>query len=263
MAQFDIITAAANAYRICWEERRYIARLAVFPLLIKLVCFTFAASFAKGDGMMLRFSLYMLPAYFAEGWMLAHFTRLLVLNHRWPFLPSGDRNSDMAALSERARGVLAGMIVFVLINLGLGLFNSVVAHYLGSLPEDMTENPENLPPGITVVTLALLVGTLWGFRMLWLYIPFSLNMRGRDYLRSLKGFMASVHLIGIWLLCSIPFFLVMRMFSGAIITAIGEGSSAFPLFVLTAIVDTFKNLLTTAGITFALMQLFGGARGGR
>lgn len=261
MAHFDIITAAANAYKTGWEERRYILRLAAIPFAIKLVCFSLAASFANADNSYLRFMLFMLPALLAEGWMLAHFTRLLALGQRWPFRPTGDMDTDMATLSTRARGILSGMIVYVLINLAMGLVIAVGGVYLKTyIPDGVSPDKVEIPPGVTFFFMLFMGFMFWGFRLLWLYIPYSLNMNPEEYLSRVKGLSSSLHMIGVWLLCFLPFFLALRFFAGllggAANAAFGESASSFVILFLTVVTDTAKTIMTTAGVTFGLQEIF-------
>src|SRR5687768_12463602 len=104
MAQFDIITASTKSYKTCWQARPYLLKLALPPFLIKVACLVFAAAFAE-KGETVSFLFFMLPALFAEGWMLSHFVRYLQLGQTWPFRPTGDFDADMGMLSVRARGV--------------------------------------------------------------------------------------------------------------------------------------------------------------
>jgi hypothetical protein len=262
MAYFDIITAATKAYKKSWEERRYLVKLAAVPFFVKLVCFTLAATFAQGEGTYLRFMLIMLPALMVEGWMLSHFTRLLVLNQRWPFQPSGDFDADMDVLAVRARGVLSGMIVFVLINMSLGFLTAIVGQYLLSFLPAAGASPDtvNVPPQAALLSIFMVAFMFWGFRLLWLYIPYALNMTIKDYLLPLRGLSSSLHMIGIWLLCFVPFFLALRLLAGIIAGPVqltfGEQAASFIIIILTVLADTLKSLLTTAGITYGLYEVF-------
>ncbi len=269
MANFDIINAAGNAYAISWHSRRYLVRLAFVPFALKLFCFTMAWVFTKGAAVgeggsydtYLTFMLIMLPALFAEGWMLSHYVRFIMLRQTWPFRPSGNMDDDLALLKIRARGVLGGTVVFVLINMVVGFFTAMAGQYL--MPYVHLENAdaaEKIPAYIGLISLVGLVAMFWGFRLLWLYIPYALNMDARNYLRGLKGQWTSMHMIGVWLLCYIPFFLGLRlivaMISMPIGMAFGETGASFVSVILVVLADTAKSIVTTAGITFGLKEIF-------
>jgi hypothetical protein len=261
MAKFDIIAAASNAYKTSWRERHYLLRLAAIPFAIKLVCFVLAATFVGNGENYLRFMLIMVPGYLAEGWMLAHFTRLLVLGHRWPFQASGDFDADMAVLTVRARGVLSGMIVFVLVNMVIGLFMAIVGEYMMDyMPTDGGQAPE-VPGHIALLSFFMLGLMFWGFRLLWLYIPFAVNMNPMTYLRTMRGATSSIYMIAVWLVCFVPVFLVLRIIAGVLggfaEAAFGSAAATFVFMMLTVVADTIKSLLITAGITYGLMEIFG------
>lgn len=180
MAKFDIITAAANAYTTTWASRKYLLRLAAVPVALKLIFFTIASIYAGGndteDSNYMLFMLILVPALIAEGWMLAHWIRFLVLGQTWPFRPTGDVEADKEMLSTRARGVLGGMIVFVLINMAIGLLNDVVARAMTPYMAMGEADIDKVPAIIPVFSVFFLVFMFWGFRLLWLHIPFALNM---------------------------------------------------------------------------------------
>ncbi len=265
MASFDTISAAKNAYRESWAARDYLFRLMLVPLALKLFCFTMGASFASGeDGNYLRFMLIMVPALIAEGWMLSHYVRYLVLGQTWPFRATGDLDADLAVLTVRARGILSGMIVFVLINMALGLLTAVISQLMMPyMPAEGVETPE-VPAGIALLSVFLLIGIFWGFRLLWVYIPFALNIDFMTYMKKLRGFHTSILLIATWILCFLPFFLALQVIAGVIggllSSLFGSGVSSFIVIIITVIVDTLKSLVATAGITMGLKEMFAGQK---
>ncbi len=264
MAKFDIISAAGRAYQTSWSERRYLLRLAAFPFLIKLVCLVLAGALAS-DGNLLRFYLIMIPAYIAEGWMLSHYVRFLTLGQRWPFRPSGDMDADMEQFAGRLRGVLSGMIVYTLINMGIGLFTAVAAYYLAPyMPSAADEEIAEVPAGIALFSLLSIVFLFWGIRLLWLYVPFAMNLGAKGYLHTLRGFNTSVYMIGLWLACLLPFFIILQLaaalFAAPVAAAFGTDAGNFVILLLTVITATLKGLVVTAGITYALTEIFTGKR---
>ncbi len=264
MASFDILTAAANAYKITWGSRAYLVKLALVPVALKLFCFTIAIAYAGSDASNthLRFMLIMIPALMAEGWMLAHYARYIVLGQTWPFRATGDFDADMAVLAVRARGVLSGMIVFVLINMALGALMafmvSVLSPYIPATPD--AEVPV-LPSYLAIGSFIALPALFWAFRLHWLYIPYSLNIDVKTYLENLKGFKTSFYLIGAWVLCFGPFLLLMQMLARFVAAPIGatfgESAGSFAIVIITVLIDAAKSIVATAGITYGLLHIFG------
>lgn len=260
MAQFDIITASTKAYKMCWHSRVYLGKLALAPFLIKIACLVFAASFAeKGDTV--TFLFFMLPALFAEGWMLAHFVRFMKLGQTWPFRPTGDFDADMGVLAVRARGVLGGTIVYVLIGMALGMITVFAQTYLMPyLSEDALKDPEAIPSYVGFGCLFALAFMFWGFRLVWLYIPYALNGDAGTYLYRMRGVGTSLHMIGVWLICLLPFLLILQILANVVIApltaSLGGAAGYFLMTIFVAAIDTCKGLVTTAGITYGISEVF-------
>lgn len=259
MAQFDIIAASREAYKSAWESRHYVAKLALAPFLIKSACLVFASAFAGGDTM--AFLLFMLPALFAEGWMLSHYVRYLVLGQTWPFRPTGNMEDDMAVLRVRARGVLSGTIIYVLIGMALGMMTLLAQIYLMPyVTKEAIESGAPIPAPVGIASALGLGFMFWGFRLAWLYIPFSLNSDARYYFFRMRGFGTTVSLIGVWLLCLLPFLLLLRVFAGVIVAPVGllmgETAGFFVMTLMVSAADTVKSLMVTAGITNGMRELY-------
>ena len=256
---FDMITATGLAYSVIWAERRYILALMFAPVLIKLACYTAAMAFGYEDNVA-RLTLILLPALFAEGWMLAHVTRLLVFGQRWPFRPSGNNESDFAALEDRMRGILPGMIVYVLINLVLGAVFALVAGY--AFPDTAGPiSPEDLPPGAPILMLAMLVALVLAFRLLWVYIPLATRSSADAFLQAFAGGRNLLLLFGLWLLCSVPAFIAVQIAGAFIMTLTGGAESPigeYSLVILKVFADSLKNIIVTAGIVYAWRELVTG-----
>lgn len=258
MAQIDIIDAAKNAYRMLWDERSYLMRLVMVPLAIKFICFGAVAALGEG-GSYLRTILIMLPALLAEGWMLSHLARLPALGHRWPFRPSGNMDADLDALGRRSRGIMSGMIVYVLINMAMGLLFTAASGYFTPFLKEGAEAA--IPPQAALLSIVMLSFLLWGFRLAWVFIAYALGMTDLPrYLHVLRGVMTSIHFIGVWLLCFLPVYVLLAVFGGVIApllnAALGNGTAMVAAALIGVVADTLKAVLTTTGITFALLQVF-------
>lgn len=254
---FNIIDSVRAGYEFIFRERAYLLRLALVPVLIKLVCFIAAISLGV-EGNMVRMAIVMLPASLAEGWMLAHVIRLITLGQRWPFQPTGDMEADMSVLRTRMHGVMGGLVTYALINL---LLAGLLALMMGMAPQAADAGvPQTVDAGRALLMLVIMGAVIWAFPLLWVFVPLSLSMDGRAWLQEVRGLRFSLPMIAVWVLCFLPVTAIAMLGISAIISpfppdAIPAGAR-FSSIILSVILDTAKALIGTAGITFALGEYF-------
>lgn len=255
MAEFNTIDTAGMAYQTVWRERGYLFRLSVFPVLVKLACFTFALAAGYEDNI-LRLSLCLVPAYLVEGWMIAHFVRLIGLNQRWPFRPSGDMATDRAQIITRGRGILGGAISYTLINLLIGGYMALL---MQMIPFDV--EPKDVPPETAFIGIALLAFSFFAFRFIWIHIPLALNVPLRAVLTTLTRRGVTWRFLGMWALCYIPAMAALMMIVSVLFSPFGGDTmpiaAHFAVIVVRVIFDTIKVLLCTAGITLLFSHVMG------
>lgn len=265
MASLDVISSVDYGYRFIWTERRYLRRLVAVPLAVKLVCFIALTLFGWQQDF-IRMALVMLPSFFAEGWMLAHVSRLVFHGQRWPFTASGDRARDEALLLDRAYGVMAGTLFYVVIKYLLAGLMAVLSQAQRAAQSQLTQNEiTQAPPdpgmGMFFAALLLLIGTLWGFRFLFLYIPAAAGIGLGLITRVRNSFMMSVEMLGIWLVCFVPFALLMLLLAAVLVPADLQtvadmsGAARFLLLVLQAVADTAIAIVSTAAVAAGLLKL--------
>ncbi|MCI5059794.1 MAG: hypothetical protein MRY79_01845 [Alphaproteobacteria bacterium] len=260
MISIDIVDTAMCAYQKVWQERKYLARMALVPLLIKYVFFAIAITYVE-PGNVIRMGLIMLPAFFAEGWFLAHWVRTVIVGHRWPFRPSGDMEKDMSRLNQRAQGVIRGMTAFVVINF---LMAGYFAFFMHFLPADLLiseEAAQEADPNIAVIGLVMAVSMFFLFRYVWGYIPLALNIPLRGFIRAVQPIRVTFIFIGVWLMCFVPTILILQGMTLSFLSALGEGGvNGFlqgGIIFFRVVLDMIKNLLCTAGLAYAVVALLG------
>ncbi|MEM9469261.1 MAG: hypothetical protein AAF988_03775 [Pseudomonadota bacterium] len=253
MRIFNPIDCAHYAYSLVWSERQYLIKLAFIPILIKFAFFMLSVLYGE-SGNIIRMSLIMLPAYFAEGWMLCHFVRLISNGQRWPYRLTGDDTKDLQAAKERGKPLIAGILGFVIINLAMalyfsGLMSFVPPEMLMGQPVDSAYIPKETGYMISIMLLVM----FFLFRFVWLYIPIAMHRSPLAYFKrsNLPGF--TIRLIAVWLICFIPTMFVMQLIVSPFMV---EGASAvmdtIGAFIRIAF-DTLKNIIVTAGIGFAIL----------
>jgi hypothetical protein len=253
MAGFDIVSTAQHAYRIAWQERSYLMRLAMVPLLVKFIFYAISLHYVEPTNI-LRLSLIMLPAYFVEGWLLSHWIRTLIIpTHRWPFQPTGDEKKDLKEIQVRGRGIMSGAISYTLINL---LIAGFFAYFMALIPQDI--NPAEANPAVAIAGVVMMALSFFLFRYVWLFIPLAVNVNLAVVMRKLKPLGLTFNLIGVWLVCFAPPIVTMYLIGG-VLTSIGSENSlpvmdALIMFVRVAL-DMVKNILVVAGIAYAFIQI--------
>lgn len=266
MASYNVTDSAMKGYALVWNERAYLFRLAIFPLLIKFVCaMTVIINGFEFD--FVKQALLMLPSYFADGWVMSHLVRLIYLGQRWPFRPTGQPQNDMAMLRDRAGGIMAGTVSFALIEFlktGMVGFMFVGAMPPGSVPGQVdvaaaAQTPTNLATALA--GLGLLAVTIWMVRYLWLYIPAAAGFSGREFLKRVGGFMGSIRLLGVWMVCSIPilflFILVASAFMSPFHTAAGVPPAVdFIMNTFRVAIIMITTLVSTAGMAYVIRNMF-------
>jgi hypothetical protein len=261
MASFDIIEASGKGYRLVWQERGYLARLAFIPVLVKLICYTVAVVMGW-ETQFIRFSLAMLPSYLADGWMLAHLVRLIFLGQRWPFRPGPDPEADAFNLAERALGVSRGIAVFALTRL---LLAGIVSYGYERLSAPYLAHPqEPPPPHFVLFAPVLLLATLWGFRLIWLHIPAALNYPLRAFMRDIRGFSTSLHMVAVWLISMLPPILLYIFIVSLLMSPVRDAAHLpslieFTLNIVHVVLDTIITLIATASVSYGMIQMIGRA----
>lgn len=264
MLNLNVISCIQNAYLLVWQERKYLLKLAAIPILIKFAFYSLS-SFYVDEGNIIRLSLFMIPSYFAEGWLLCHFVRLITNGQRWPYQMSGNEVDDMRALKARGRPLIAGVLSFVLINLALALYFAIFTHFTPAEIINGDEiKPEDIPQGTAITLIFLFAVMVAGFKLVWLYISVAANISPIIYIKKSRGFALTVRFIALWLLCFVPvMFLMQLILSPFLMSDTSITSSAHILVsIVTIIFDTLKNIIVTAGMTYAVLQIVrGGDKG--
>ncbi len=256
MSSFDITIAAGAGYKLVWAERSYLIKLAAAPFLIKLVCFM-VVLLLGWETNFIRQALVMLPSYFADGWLFSHLVRLVFLDQRWPFRPTGNTGKDMQILQDRALGIMRGMLSFVVIRFLMAGVTAVLYGYSQVAHiEDAQDGGVSLL--MFVIALASLISFFWAFRLLWLYIPAAVNYPLRWFMRDLGGYFTSWHLIGLWLFCFVPPFFTFGLVFSVLSAAAGDPEGAtgiiFVANLLRVLLDTLVGVLSTACIAYGIKK---------
>ena len=192
MAGFDFVECSTRSYSYIWQKRYEIGRLCGAVVLFKVM--SFIAILLLGlEEFKLRQGLFLLPSYFLEGWAIA-----LVMAGAINALKKTPIDYDL-----QKRNAIAGAIVYTLIKL-------MLSFVLGMAFEGQQVNPDgtvqqNGSLEAFAIACIMLVIIIWSFRFLWVYVPVALGYGIEEFLVKFKKFSASFYMIGLWLLCFVPF----------------------------------------------------------
>lgn len=280
---FNIMDAAGYGFYRVWGERVYLLKLATIPLLIKFACMI-AVMVLEIEGNILRQGLILFPGVLAEGWVLAQFLRTLLKGERWPtILPADIDDKILDKLLMRARGIVAATLAYGLISLALYMirylaFGLMLGDFqathddvsdLLARPELGSQEKADMNPWMIFPLLLSVVGLLWGFRLLWVYIPLSILMPVDEYLTKIRGIMSSVKMIILYFCTMVPVMFVLIVISRLVfgisegILDNGESVARFIMLFFAVIADTVVWLVSTAAFVWAMKDFLPKMAGGK
>ena len=273
---FNMMDAAGYGFYRVWVERAYLLKLMMIPLIIKFACMITVMALGV-EGNTLRQGLIMFPGIIAEGWVLSQFLRTLLRNERWPtVLPPDIDDKLLDKLLYRARGIIAATLAYALIGLSAYfiryiLFGIVSGDFGANSPTTSEEISElidaseagkgkglHLNPAFLLPLVGLTVAMFWAFRLVWVYIPLSVLMPVKDYLKALGGMMASVKMIVLYFCTMTPIMFATIMVSRLVfsmVEGLGDNSDETGRFIMIFVAmfaEILVALVSTAAFVYAM-----------
>ncbi len=252
----DVVESVDYGYRFLWREQSYLMRIAAVPLVIKMICLLVLVGIGW-ERDFIRSALVMLPAYFAEGWMLAHLIRLVFYDQRWPFQPTGDQAQDRMLLQDRIFGVTGGALFYVLIKFFLSGFMAFLAYVQVAVVQTEPITQGEPPPMAVAAAFLILMTTLWAFRFVFLYIPASAGLSVRSLVLHRKSFLISLQMLGMWLISFVPFAMLLLLLTSGLVGS-GESVSVanrFLIIIIQSVCDTAIAIVSTMAIASGFRKM--------
>ena len=265
MATFDFIESAGKAYKFTGEHARILTRMAFWPVLLKLVTFVGITAFGLEENV-LRQGLLLLPAYFAEGWLVAAAIRIALLEENWPPKnPPAEKGVKASILQNRSNAILAAAIIYVLTKLALSFLTGMTMFEMQKADVSTQAEPTM---GMFLAACAALAFVIWAFRFTWLYVPVALGLSLQGFIKRIKAFMTSIYMIGLWLLCFVPLALVLILAS-EILSSLFPGidsdtpSAAYTYLMLCVqvMMEAAVMIISSVGMAYAVREIFDGREG--
>jgi hypothetical protein len=263
----DMIDSVGFGYRAVWRERVWLAKLMIIPILIKFASLVAILSFGYEDDFLMQ-GLILLPSYFAEGWVLAQFLRLLLMEERWPILVDAmPEGPELERLILRARGILSSILIFVLWNLLLALATfgifQLYGHFGISLDQmlgrsDAAPSEESVAQ-LMPIMIGIAVIAMAAFRLWFLYVPFAVLVRPKTYLNATRGFTSSLRMLAIFIMSWAPINLMASMlvglFAGVLLQFDGGQAAQFVVMLIQVVAMVLVSVVVTAAIAYALRDM--------
>lgn len=255
MKSQDVITAAGYGYTRVWDDRHYLIRLGGVPFFIISLMHILTLTLAA-DAPLMRQGLLLLPSFFAMGWFLVQYTRGLLLGEYWPYrpVPQADGTLDIPAIIARARGLLSGVLMFVVMSMvKFMLFGGFLA---GAEQSYTTGNMQPEPdPKMFLPALILMLATIYAVRFIWLYIPASVLVRPGTFLRALGGFKASFHILTLMMVCMIPPTIITYVAASILLGGTPLLQASPPVLTIIVLLSQFVDMLVWAIATAGMACL--------
>ena len=274
MANFDFVESASKGYKFLWDERILILRLATIPFAIKLASFIGVTCIDFNENY-LRHGLFLLPSYFVEGWLIMQLIRFAILGERGQanfikanFIKANStkdeiNNQNDELFQARRRGILAGIIIYVISKLLLSFFSALI---LMNVPTQETVASSNITDTQSfIIGTAMLLVMIWGFRFVWLYIPAALDYSVSNFLHRIKSFTSSFSMIGLWLLSFVPIMLLLLTFSKILATTfpgveedIASVTYRYGMAVVQGVLDLVIAIVSSIGMAYGIQSIYNG-----
>lgn len=271
MASFDFIEASLRGYKAVWENRAGLISVAAMPFFIKMGCFA-AVVFLGLETNFLRQGLVLLPSYFAEGVLVAYVIRMV--------MSGGVIGRDVREAEPFARDLTASMVIYVLTKLVMACLTGVAFTQMiesgavqggadGAAVEAVTQGAEGggaevAEPSMAMFFLSVmaLAAGIWAFRLLWLYVPMAMGVRIGVFMRALGSFGSSFAMMGCWIMCFVPFGILMLIGYEVVAGALGHSaetpSQAFSLVLIPvqAAIEVVIALVSSLAMAYGIQQIF-------
>lgn len=258
MASFDFADCAAQGYRFFWHDRQKIMRLALIPLIIKIVSLGLIFGFDLEKNY-LRQGLLLLPSHFAEGWLIARLIRAAVFGEYLEDRLSGNPQSDFVRFEDHIRAILASTIIYVLIKLCLSLCAGIFVEQAEQYQAINEQNSDQASAAAFFVAFTLLALIIWGFRFLWLYIPAALGYSVERFLKRIRGFQSSFAMIATWLLCFVPLVVVLILGLQMISAVFGDTEDRaylYAVIILQTVVELIAAIIISVALAFGFQSIY-------
>ena len=245
MASFNFVDAAGKGYKFIWDERRALASIAAIPIIVKIISFNAAVIFGLQDNL-LRQGLLFMPAYFLEGWLIAHCIRMAIFNE--------------LKLVPTSRLIMATTVSYLLMKLASSFLAGTVMN---------NGDPTAVQPAPSIaasLTVCVVLATvLWCFRFFWLYVPMAMGVPVTVMLKKIQSYGSSFFMLGLWLLVLAPMALITIGFADMLHSIFPDGVNGerapvyiFLLASTQGVIETLMAIISSVGMAHGFKDILTG-----
>ena len=193
----------------------------------------------------MRHGLVMLPAYFAEGFLIAYVIRTIHAD--------GNLSADVKQARHYFDDVIAAMIVFVLVQLALAF---VVGSTMASIPQEAASIEQPAPSAQTfMMAMGAIAFMIWAFRFAWFHVPLAMGIPLKAFMERIGSFSSSIPMLGCWFMCFLPIAFVMMLVSRGVLLVVPQiegGDNMLPTLLLFMLQGGFEMVINVvAGISMS------------
>jgi len=264
MASFDFVDAAAKGYEFLWRERRYVSRVVIPVIFVKVACLL-AVHMMGAEKQFLLSGLVLIPGFVLEAIFAIGLIRFLL--YREPMIIAGSavpepedhpplaRYMGKMSLSQAWQ---AGLAMYLLIRIVNVAFFGWAEEYKLFLDEQNFE-PEPMGPNILgiIAMLGLLWGIVWTFRLLWLYIPLAMGIPFTKFLHRVRGLNSSFYMFATWFLCTLPLLVLYGALANIVMMVFEKGSGGFIVLdsIVLACIEVTMVALQVLAMTHGITEI--------
>ena len=288
MASFDFIDASSRGYAFIWEERGYLARVAIPVLFVKIVCLLCVFVLGLQD-QFARQGFVLLPSHILEAVFVVGLIRyalyreaIFIWGKMVPVPPTDQKYEPYKGVMSRKQCVQGGIVMYVLLMvIFLGMTSIAYESTKGSVNMDVPQisvGPSEvaaLPAPVegnglssltnAAVLFAIIATFVWVFRFFWLYIPIAMGISLRGFLKRISGMQSSIFMIATALVCFLPlivFFMIsMQIFSG--IFADGSAGNILVRAILESVAGLTILSVQVVAMTYGFVEILSGDKNGK
>lgn len=256
---FSVVGSAKSAFGFIADEWRYLARLAAPVIFLQIglsVGYTLFKDWRGTPENSFEQFLWDLPGAVMMGWFICSLARLIIFGEKLTNLPL----RDIRFMQYRAELTRTAIFLFLLIKAVLVVITTGLAGMMGSLEEtSKTAGAEAVPAYMPPLIIFMLVVIFWSIRFIVTPLLVAVDYPLGTFLRQARGFMFSLRLIGLTILCAFPVLFVFNLIFALMIPDPQQMSQMqiMTVMVLNKPAALLTAALINAGYVFALTEMLG------